>query len=206
VPFVQGVIDLYRGLLADNRDLIVHAYETWGFGGLSAELIDGLTIWARFIYGPLLDDREREIAEGTTPGDYGRREAFTVHRILREKGPVKVPREHGVGRPAHLEGADPLQVLRLEVELRPGPLVEEVGADHRGAVDVRFDPLRRRPDVGERDLGERDVGERDVGGAVPGGVGLGSRGGPNLGSGVLGRRHAGSESRQATQSSTNPRS
>lgn len=92
-PFVQGVIDLYRGLLAGDRDRIVHAYETWGFTGLSSELIDGLTIWARFIYGPLLDDRERTIAEDTTPGEYGRREAMTVHRILKEKGPVKVPRE-----------------------------------------------------------------------------------------------------------------
>jgi hypothetical protein len=90
---VQGVIDLYHGLLRGERDRIVHAYETWGFVGLSSELIDGLTIWARFIYGPLLDDRERSIAEGTKPGEYGRREAFTVHRILRQKGPVKVPRE-----------------------------------------------------------------------------------------------------------------
>lgn len=93
VPFVQGVIDLYHGLLTGNRDLVVHAYETWGFKGLTSELIDALNIWARFIYGPLLDDRERTIAEGTTPGEYGRREAFTVHTILREKGPVKVPRE-----------------------------------------------------------------------------------------------------------------
>jgi predicted unusual protein kinase regulating ubiquinone biosynthesis (AarF/ABC1/UbiB family) len=92
-PFVQGVIDLYNGLLKGNRDLVVHAYETWGFTGLSAELIDVLNIWARFIYGPLLDDREREIAEGTTPGQYGRKEAFTVHKALKEKGPVKVPRE-----------------------------------------------------------------------------------------------------------------
>lgn len=92
-PFVQGVIDLYQGLLTDNRELVVHAYETWGFRGLSGELIDAMNIWARFIYGPLLDDRERTIAEGTTPGEYGRREAFTVHKILREKGPVRVPRE-----------------------------------------------------------------------------------------------------------------
>jgi predicted unusual protein kinase regulating ubiquinone biosynthesis (AarF/ABC1/UbiB family) len=92
-PFVQGVIDLYTGLLKGNRDLMVHAYETWGFKGLSAELIDTLNIWAKFIYGPLLDDREREIAEGTTPGQYGRKEAFTVHKQLQEKGPVKVPRE-----------------------------------------------------------------------------------------------------------------
>jgi predicted unusual protein kinase regulating ubiquinone biosynthesis (AarF/ABC1/UbiB family) len=92
-PFVQGVIDLYTGLLQGRRDLVVHAYETWGFHGLSAELIDTLNIWARFIYGPLLDDREREIADGTTPGQYGRKEAFTVHKTLKEKGPVKVPRE-----------------------------------------------------------------------------------------------------------------
>jgi predicted unusual protein kinase regulating ubiquinone biosynthesis (AarF/ABC1/UbiB family) len=92
-PFVQGVIDLYTGLLQGRRELVVHAYETWGFKGLSNELIDTLNIWARFIYGPLLDDREREIAEGTTPGQYGRREAFTVHKQLQEKGPVKVPRE-----------------------------------------------------------------------------------------------------------------
>jgi len=93
VPFVQGVIDLYNGLLTNDRDLMVHAYETWGFRGLSAELIEAMTIWAKFIYGPLLDDRERAIAEGTTPGEYGRKEAFTVHKILREKGPVTVPRE-----------------------------------------------------------------------------------------------------------------
>lgn len=91
--FVQGVIDLYHGLLAGDRALMVHAYETWGFTGLSDELIDALNIWARFIYGPLLDDRERTIAEGTTPGEYGRKEAFTVHKILKEKGPVRVPRE-----------------------------------------------------------------------------------------------------------------
>ncbi len=91
--FVQGVIDLYRGLERNDRALIVHAYETWGFTGLSNEVIDILNIWAQFIYGPLLDDRDRTIAEGTTPGEYGRREAFRVHEGLRERGPVKVPRE-----------------------------------------------------------------------------------------------------------------
>ena len=92
-PFVQGVIDLYTGLLTGNQELIVHAYETWGFKGLTQELIEAMNIWARFIYGPLLDNRERTIAEGTTPGEYGRREAFQVHKILKEKGPVVIPRE-----------------------------------------------------------------------------------------------------------------
>jgi len=92
-PFVQGVVDLYNGLLKGDRDRVVHAYTTWGFTGLSNELIDAMNIWARFIYGPLLDDRERTIAEGTTPAEYGRKEAFSVHKILKEKGPVTVPRE-----------------------------------------------------------------------------------------------------------------
>jgi predicted unusual protein kinase regulating ubiquinone biosynthesis (AarF/ABC1/UbiB family) len=91
--FIQGVIDLYRGLLTKNRALVVHAYETWGFAGLSNELIDILNIWANFIYGPMLEDRIRTIADDQSPGMYGRREAFKVHQGLRDKGPVKVPRE-----------------------------------------------------------------------------------------------------------------
>jgi predicted unusual protein kinase regulating ubiquinone biosynthesis (AarF/ABC1/UbiB family) len=91
--FVGGVLDLYHGLRTKNRDLIVHAYETWGFHGLSNELIEVLNIWANFIYGPLLEDRVRPIADGVAPGAYGRREAFAVHQGLKNKGPVRVPRE-----------------------------------------------------------------------------------------------------------------
>jgi predicted unusual protein kinase regulating ubiquinone biosynthesis (AarF/ABC1/UbiB family) len=91
--FTQGVVDLYHGLLRGDDDLIVHAYETWGFKRLSRELIDILNIWARFIYGPLLDDRVRTIADGVKPSEYGRKEAFRVHQALKVKGPVTVPRE-----------------------------------------------------------------------------------------------------------------
>jgi predicted unusual protein kinase regulating ubiquinone biosynthesis (AarF/ABC1/UbiB family) len=91
--FVQGVVDLYRGLLTGDDALVVHAYETWGFKRLSREIIDILNIWARFIYGPLLDDRVRSIADGVKPGEYGRKEAFRVHQALKQKGPVTVPRE-----------------------------------------------------------------------------------------------------------------
>jgi predicted unusual protein kinase regulating ubiquinone biosynthesis (AarF/ABC1/UbiB family) len=91
--FVGGVVDLYRGLQHGNDELVVHAYETWGFRNLSRELIDTLNIWARFIYGPLLDDRVRTIADGVKPGDYGRRQAFEVHRALKQRGPVTIPRE-----------------------------------------------------------------------------------------------------------------
>jgi predicted unusual protein kinase regulating ubiquinone biosynthesis (AarF/ABC1/UbiB family) len=92
-PFVQGVLDLYRGLQTDDRTRMVAAYESWGFRNLSNELIEILNIWARFIYGPLLTDRVRSVADGVSPAEYGRRQAFEVHRALKEKGPVKVPRE-----------------------------------------------------------------------------------------------------------------
>jgi len=91
--FAGGVVDLYHGLLKGDDDLVVHAYETWGFKRLTREIIDALNIWARFIYGPLLDDRVRTIADGVKPSEYGRKEAFRVHQALKAKGPVTVPRE-----------------------------------------------------------------------------------------------------------------
>ena len=91
--FVGGVVDLYRGLQTGDEARVVHAYETWGFKGLSKELVDTLNIWARFIYGPLLEDRVRRVAEGVSPAEYGRKQAFQVHQALKARGPVTVPRE-----------------------------------------------------------------------------------------------------------------
>ncbi|MGO4705018.1 ABC1 kinase family protein [Microvirga sp. 2MCAF38] len=91
--FVGGVVDLYRGLQHGDRERIMHAYETWGFKNLSHDLIDILNIWAGFIYGPLLEDRVRTVADGVEPGAYGRRQAFQVHKALKDKGPVTLPRE-----------------------------------------------------------------------------------------------------------------
>ena len=91
--FVQGVVDLYHGLGKDDRDQIVYAYECWGFSNLNDDLIDALNVWARFIYGPLLDDRVRSIADGVSPAEYGRKQAFKVHQEFKRLGPVTVPRE-----------------------------------------------------------------------------------------------------------------
>jgi predicted unusual protein kinase regulating ubiquinone biosynthesis (AarF/ABC1/UbiB family) len=91
--FVGGVVDLYNGLRRGDDDLVLHAYETWGFKRLNKDLIETLNIWARFIYGPLLEDRVRTIADGVKPAEYGRREAFRVHKALKQKGPVTLPRE-----------------------------------------------------------------------------------------------------------------
>jgi predicted unusual protein kinase regulating ubiquinone biosynthesis (AarF/ABC1/UbiB family) len=91
--FLDGVVGLYRGLKAGDADQVAHSYEVWGFKNLNAELIDALTMWARFIYGPLLDDRVRTIADDVPPAAYGRREAFQVRKRLKSLGPVLIPRE-----------------------------------------------------------------------------------------------------------------
>ncbi len=91
--FVAGVVRLYRALSNDDRAEQIEAYRSWGFANLNDELVDVLNVWARFIYGPLLDDRVRSVADDTPPGEYGRREAFKVRQALKSKGPVTIPRE-----------------------------------------------------------------------------------------------------------------
>lgn len=91
--FVGGVVDLYEGLRTGDRDRVVHAYETWGFKALNPALVETLNIWARFIYGPLLEDRVRSIADGVSPAEYGRREAMRLRSELKKHGALTVPRE-----------------------------------------------------------------------------------------------------------------
>ena len=90
--FVRGVIDLYHALRNDDRDLAVHAYETWGFENLNAEMIDALNIWAEFVYSPLMKDRVQRIQD-TDSGLYGAGIAGKVHREVRRLGGVTPPRE-----------------------------------------------------------------------------------------------------------------
>jgi predicted unusual protein kinase regulating ubiquinone biosynthesis (AarF/ABC1/UbiB family) len=91
--FVNGVIELYRGFQTGNRERISAAYAIWGFPNLNDDMIDTLSVWARFIYGPLLDDRIRTVADGVAPHLYGRREVWEVKQSLKEKSPLTIPRE-----------------------------------------------------------------------------------------------------------------
>jgi predicted unusual protein kinase regulating ubiquinone biosynthesis (AarF/ABC1/UbiB family) len=121
--FVAGVVDLYRATLNDDFDAAYAAYEKWGFKGLTKELAEVLNIWAKFIYGPLLDNRVRSVADGIKPGEYGRKEAFAVRKLLKEKGPVTIPREFVfMDRAAIGLGA---AYLRLGAELNYHQLFEE---------------------------------------------------------------------------------
>jgi predicted unusual protein kinase regulating ubiquinone biosynthesis (AarF/ABC1/UbiB family) len=139
--FVGGVVDLYRGLLDGDDARVVHAYETWGFKRLNTDLIKALNIWARFIYGPLLDDRVRTIADGVKPSEYGRKQAFQVHQALKKLGPVQVPREFvfmdraavGLGA-VFLHLAAELNFFRLFNEAIENFAVEDVAARQAGAL------------------------------------------------------------------------
>ena len=90
--FVEGVINLYKALRDDDRDLAVHAYETWGFENLSNEVFEVLNIWAGFIYAPLMEDKVQKIQESDS-GLYGASVAHKVHVELRKLGGVTPPRE-----------------------------------------------------------------------------------------------------------------
>jgi len=90
--FVRGVIDLYEAV-RDGDDAKAHkAYETWGFTNLTRDKTDVLNMWARFLYEPLLEDRERRIQETNDP-QYGREVAERVHAGLKRTGGVRPPRE-----------------------------------------------------------------------------------------------------------------
>jgi predicted unusual protein kinase regulating ubiquinone biosynthesis (AarF/ABC1/UbiB family) len=93
--FVKGVIDLYHALERDDRDLAVQAYQSWGFGNLSHEMIAVLNRWAAFVYGPLLDDRARLIQErrsANRENTDGRSLIDDVHRDIRRLGGIAPPR------------------------------------------------------------------------------------------------------------------
>jgi predicted unusual protein kinase regulating ubiquinone biosynthesis (AarF/ABC1/UbiB family) len=90
--FVKGVIDLYFALRDDEPERAVEAYRVWGFTDLRKEVIDALTLWARYVYAPLMKDRAQAIQEDHST-HYGAEVAGKVHAALRKVGGVKPPRE-----------------------------------------------------------------------------------------------------------------
>ena len=92
--FVRGVVELYRALEANDKARIAEAYAMWGFPKLTPGMTEAMTVWARFMCGPILDDRVRTAADGVKPSEYGRREIGQVMRALKaEGGDLTVPRE-----------------------------------------------------------------------------------------------------------------
>lgn len=139
--FVAGVIKLYRALVAGDVEAERAAYGHWGFENLTDGQREALTLWARFIFRPLLDDRVRTVADGISPAEYGRKEFFQVRKLLKERGPVKIPREFvfmdraAIGLGAvflHLDAK--LNFYQLFQDSIAGFDVDAVGARQAGAL------------------------------------------------------------------------
>ena len=90
--FVEGVIILYEALKTENSKLAEEAYFKWGFGNLNKEMISILSLWARFLYAPLLNDSTDPISQ-LRDGKEGREVASKVHQQLKKIGGVEPPRE-----------------------------------------------------------------------------------------------------------------
>lgn len=90
--FVTGVILLYEAVRDGDTEKAAEAYRIWGFRNLTKEQMEVLTVWARFLYEPLVEDRVRTITPLDDPM-YGRRIAMEVHAGLKRTGGVRIPRE-----------------------------------------------------------------------------------------------------------------
>ena len=90
--FLRGVRQLYEALKTEREDQLMAAYTQWGFQNLTKELAETLTIWARFLYGPVLEDRVRPISEAYS-GEQGRMIVKDVLTKLKAHGKVELPRE-----------------------------------------------------------------------------------------------------------------
>jgi len=141
VEFIGGVIDLYHALQNEDIDMAMHAYETWGFKGLNKDQIETLNIWAKFLYGPILEDKVRPIGE-ITNGVYGRETAEKVHKKLREFGGIQVPREFVFMDRAALGLGSVFLHLKAEInwykvfnELIDGMNIENLRKTQKSALD-----------------------------------------------------------------------
>jgi predicted unusual protein kinase regulating ubiquinone biosynthesis (AarF/ABC1/UbiB family) len=126
--FVSGVVELYRGLKAKDEAHVGEAFALWGFPKLTRGTFEAMNMWARFICGPILDDRVRTTADGVSPAEYGRKEIGQVMRALKaEGGGLLIPREFVFLERATIGlGA---AFLRLGARLNFHALYEEAIAD-----------------------------------------------------------------------------
>ena len=90
--FIQGVVDLQQAIERGDDEQAFHAYQAWGFTGLTRETMGVLNEWAKFLHEPLLQDRVRPIQENDDP-TYGRSVVERVHAGLQRTGGVKPPQE-----------------------------------------------------------------------------------------------------------------
>jgi hypothetical protein len=86
------MIDLFEGVQQHSSKTLKSAYEKIGFQKLSKPVCEALTLWAEFLYGPLLKDTSYHLKE-TFSSEVGLKIAREVHAKLSQEGGVAPPRE-----------------------------------------------------------------------------------------------------------------
>ena len=124
--FVGGVILLYEAVRDQDEDKAAEAYRIWGFRDLSRETIQVLSLWAKFLYEPLVQDRVRPIQDSDDLA-YGRKVAEEVHRGLKRTGGVRIPREFPLMDRAAIGLGSVF--LRLRADLNWHRMFQELVAD-----------------------------------------------------------------------------
>jgi predicted unusual protein kinase regulating ubiquinone biosynthesis (AarF/ABC1/UbiB family) len=124
--FVGGVILLYEAVRDQDEEKAAEAYRIWGFRDLSRETIQVLSLWAKFLYEPLVQDRVRPIQESDDL-TYGRKVAEEVHRGLKRTGGVRIPREFPLMDRAAIGLGSVF--LRLRAELNWHRMFQDLVAD-----------------------------------------------------------------------------
>jgi predicted unusual protein kinase regulating ubiquinone biosynthesis (AarF/ABC1/UbiB family) len=89
---IQAVITVYQALRENDTDKLTEGFKGWGFQDLTPELVEALTLWARFVYAPLLEDRVQSI-DTTNSTQAGRAIAGQVYHALKGKGGMSIPPE-----------------------------------------------------------------------------------------------------------------
>lgn len=124
--FVKGIIELCTALSTKDEDRAFHAYALWGFKGISRDTAAILNEWAAFLYGPLMDDRERLIQNSDNPNE-GRELLGRVYEGLKKTGGIQPSREFVlVDRSAIGLGS---VFLRLGAKLNWHQMFQEIIAD-----------------------------------------------------------------------------
>lgn len=86
--FVEGVRTLYQAL--KNNTSPIDAFYMWGFKNLTEETSQALTMWARLLFDPLLDNNVRTLYDNP---ETVRKQAENVYHALQKAGGITPPRE-----------------------------------------------------------------------------------------------------------------
>lgn len=89
---VAGLVGLYRAQLRGDDVAAAKAFADWGFAGATPELVEKMRPWTTLVFAPLIEDRERTIADGAPSFMADPQHIWTLKKRLREGSPMRPPR------------------------------------------------------------------------------------------------------------------